>query len=71
VGERQSLRGGDADEERTDQPRPRGDGDRVDVGEPHPRLDQCPVHRGEQRVEVSAGCDLGDHAAVGSVELDL
>ena len=49
------------------QARPGGDGDRVDVRERHSRLREGLLEGGDERVEVGAGGDLGDHAAEADV----
>jgi len=59
------LGSGDADEQRSDQPRPRGDGDRFDLVGQH-LLD----HRRDQ-LEMPARGDLGHHPAEARVQLIL
>ena len=68
---RESLRGRQADEERTDQSRALGDGDTIDVLEARVRLRECLADYRRDQLEMAARRDLGHDAAVGRVQLRL
>ena len=50
--ERQRLRGGEADEERADQPRPLGDGHRVDVVQGDTGVGEGALDRGHDQLQM-------------------
>ena len=61
--DRQRLRGGDADEQRTGQPGPGGHGERVDVAGADPGGLAGSLDRGHHRLQVRPRGDLGHHPA--------
>ena len=65
--QRERLGGADADHEGSGEARAARDGDRVDLGECDPGLGERGIQRRAQRLEVGAGGDLGDDAAVAGV----
>ena len=65
--DREALGGADADHQGTREPGAAGHGHGVDLVEAHPGFGERGVDRGLQRLEVRAGGDLGDHAAVTGV----
>ncbi len=67
-GER--LRGGDADEQRADQPGPHRDGDRVDIASSTRLAERLLDHRRDE-LEMAAARDLGHDAAEARVQLVL
>ena len=68
---RDRLRGGDADEQRADQPRPLRHGDAVDVVERRARLGERLADDRRDELEVAARGNLGDDAAVARVQIGL
>ncbi len=66
-GHGERLRRADADHERAGEAGTRGDGDRVELAEGDARLGERRVDGGGERLEVRAGGDLGDDAAVARV----
>ena len=68
--DRQRLRGGDADHQRSRETRTAGHGDGVDVVQADARRLAGPLDGRDHRLEVSAARDLGHDAAEASVLLD-
>ena len=65
------LRGGEADEQRADQPGPRGDGDRVDVVEGRSRVGERLADHRRDELEVPPRRDLRHDAAEPCMQLGL
>ena len=65
------LRRREADEERTDQARTARDADALDVGHLSTRLGECLADDRADELQVAAGGDLRDDAAVPAVEVGL
>ena len=65
------VRDGVADEQSACEPRPFGDGHGVDVGAGLPRLIKYVVDERHGATDVVAARELGHHAAVGAVHVDL
>ena len=68
---RQRRRERPPDEQRTDQPGPGRIGDGVEIAQPELRLREHGLDHRQQLGDVIPGRELGDHAPIGRVQLDL
>ncbi len=69
--ERDGLRRGHADDQAADETRPGRRGHRIDRGEIEPGLSHGLADRRIEQLDMGAGGDLGHHAAIGRMQVEL
>src|SRR6476619_458832 len=70
-GQRDRLRGGQADDDAADEAGPGGRGDGVDVGEAEPRIAERRGDYAVERLDMGAGGDLGNDTAEDGMSVGL